>query len=983
MLRRLLLAGCAALLSCAGRAGVALPPKWSAVLTRSGAIEPQRGHIQGLCATEYESYVHNRLRADTEIDDLRVCRMKEPGDIVRPVFSWKMTTERNGARQAAYSISLKDSGGRDVWQSGLVKDGASHAVKYSGPALKSATRYVWQVIVTDDRGKEFFSQPARFTTGLISPEEWKGSKWIAVPGIDPSVPKETRKKQRANDGASVFAKTLRNPKKVKEAWWTVTGQGVFQAYVNSKALPDFLKPGFTHVFKTRHSFTYDVTLMFNCEENGQNRLSATVTSGWWRDRITDWRGKESAFRAVLTVRYADGSEARFGTDVTWSGAVDTHVKAAGIFDGEEYDAGAPEPAWGAVRVVDEFKGEIVPMEGPKVNLRSDLKLLPREMYVYSGVEGAKDGDAFGRVVKKDAGRRDVILNPGETLVVDFGQNAAAVPEFRFSAKRGARLVAKAGEMLNDGNGEKSRGNDGPAGSVYRGNLNELSKWGAKAEYVFGGDSIEFYRPEWTFFGYRYLAITVSDRTHIQYIASVPVSSIAKSDETGRLLTGDKRVNRLVENIRWGQLSNYLSVPTDCPQRNERLGWTADTQVFVRAATRNADVYGFLRKWMRDMRDTQHADGSFAGVAPLAAYGDRSERFGWCDAGVIVPYVMWKRYGDLAIVEENFDAIERYMALTAKNKFDSPAANPYQWGDWLSFEPLESHDGGAFEKDAKGKTVPKADALVYWHFLGGCHWLMDAAMCSEMAGALGKKEASARYGKMEEEAREYVRRRFLGKDGGLPDFMRNMQTPNLFAVKCGIFEKPEAEASAKKALLENIKNHGNCLQTGFLGTPIILDVLTYGLGRADVAYTLLLQRDNPSWLYSVDQGATTVWERWNGYSKADGFLRLSMKSYNHYAYGSVLDWMYGTMAGIRPDPDAPGWRHFVLAPVPDRRVGRVQAAFESQYGTIESAWAYGGDDEIMFRFRVPPNTTARVVLPDGTEREVASGIHEYSIKGKKK
>jgi alpha-L-rhamnosidase len=237
--------------------------------------------------------------------------------------------------------------------------------------------------------------------------------------------------------------------------------------------------------------------------------------------------------------------------------------------------------------------------------------------------------------------------------------------------------------------------------------------------------------------------------------------------------------------------------------------------------------------------------------------------------------------------------------------------------------------------------------------------------------------------MADEARNHVRKHFLEADGLLPQCLRGMQTPALFALKFGILEKPEAIAATKDALLKNIRDHGDCLQTGFLGTPIILDVLTCEVGRPDVAYTLLLQRDNPSWLYSVDQGATTIWERWNGYSKADGFLRLSMKSYNHYAYGSVLDWMYGTMAGIRPDPDAPGWRHFVLAPVPDRRVGRVHASFESQYGTIESAWEYGGDDEIGFCFRVPPNTTARVVLPDGTEREVASGIHRYSIKGKKK
>jgi alpha-L-rhamnosidase len=385
--------------------------------------------------------------------------------------------------------------------------------------------------------------------------------------------------------------------------------------------------------------------------------------------------------------------------------------------------------------------------------------------------------------------------------------------------------------------------------------------------------------------------------------------------------------------------------------------------------------------MRDMRDSQHDDGSFAGVAPPGLFGDNTERFGWSDAGVIVPYTMWKRYGDIAIVEENFAAIERYMALTARNRFDSPAANEYQWGDWVSFEALESHDGGAFEKGPDGQKRPKADALVYWHFLGGCYWLWDAQMCAEMAEALGKAEVAAKYRAMTDEARTYVRRRFLEADGLLPRCLRGMQTPALFALKFGVLEKPEAIRATKDALLKNIKDHGDCLQTGFLGTPLILDVLTHEVARPDVAYTLLLQRKNPSWLHSVEQGATTIWERWNGYSKADGFLRLSMKSYNHYAYGAVLEWMYGTMAGIQPDPKSPGWRHFILAPKPDRRMGHVTAQFDSPYGRIESAWAYEKDGTWNWRVCVPPNTTATVEMPNGERREVVAGEHVFALADK--
>ncbi|MCR5753005.1 MAG: glycoside hydrolase family 78 protein [Kiritimatiellae bacterium] len=925
--------------------------------------------------------------ANVTVENLRVCHLVEPSDIVKPVFSWQMRTERKGAAQKAYEIVLRTASGEDVWRSGKVCEATSHAVPYTGPALKSATRYVWSVVVTDDRGREVSSEPATFTTGLIAPDDWSGSDWIAVPNAVTDVSREVRRHRRAMPGSSCFAKRLRNGKDVKEAWWTVTGQGVFQAYVNGRPLPGFLKPGFDHVLKTRHSFTFDVTGLVNRGADEDNVLSSIVTAGWWRDKVTDYRGKESAFRAQLILRYADGTQARFGTDESWRGGVTGPVKAAGIFDGEEYDAREKTPwmttgedaAFAPVKTCREFKGEIVPMEGPAVSLREDLRMAPRALYVWKGVTGESE-EAYGKVniLRRYEAANEVELKAGETLVVDFGQNAAAVPEFRFAAREGTRVVAKAGEMLCDGGGRRDRGNDGPEGSVYRGNLRVLRDWGAKVEYVFSGDGDEFYRPAFTYLGYRYLSVTATDDVSFREIASVPVSSVTKASESGRIETGVADVNKLVSNVLWSQYSNYLSVPTDCPQRDERLGWTADAQVFCAAASRNADVYGFLRKWMRDMRDSQHDGGSFVGVAPPGLFGDDAERFGWGDAGVIVPYTMWKRYGDVAIVEENFAAIERYMALTARNRFDSPAANEYQWGDWVSFEPLESHDGGAFEKGADGKWRPRADALVYWHFLGGCYWLMDAQMCSELAEALGKAETAAMYRAMADEALAYVRRRFLEDDGMLPKCLRGMQTPALFALKFGVLEKPDAIAATKDALLKNIQEHGDRLQTGFLGTPIIMDVLTYEVGRPDVAYTLLLQRNNPSWLHSVEQGATTIWERWNGYSKEAGFLRLSMKSYNHYAYGAVLEWMYGAMAGIQPDPKSPGWRHFVLAPKPDRRIGKVAAHFDSPYGRIESSWSYQDDGSWKWRVTVPPNTTATVETPDGARREVAAGEHVFSL-----
>ena len=911
---------------------------------------------------------------------LAVDHLASPSDIgQRPSFSWQMDSSRPGAAQTAYRLVVLDAGAPEapVWDSGEVVSGRSTAIRYDGRALKGETRYVWSVETRDENGE--WSQPGVgvFKTGLFGGDAWSGSKWISA--VDSKVsdyPSGSHTHDVSNDaadGTACFVKTVANAKAVKSAWWTVTGLGVFEVYVNGRRVgDDFLKPGFTHCARTRHSFTYDVTGLVAREAGASNVFSAQVSAGWWRDKIVNFFGKKSAFRAQLTLRYADGTEERIGTDETWLSAVAGPVLRAAIYDGEDYDARVKTP-WASglsqeelllagfttSEANEEFRGEIVPVEGPTVRMRRDLAMDPVEMYVWSGVDGAADGE-FGTVRKMRTyrGACEVALDAGETLVVDFGQNAAFVPEFEFSAGEGTTLTARPAEMLNDGNGAKSRGCDGPEGSVYTTNY-RLAR--TTLNYTFAGDGVESYHPSFTFFGGRYLSVTSTGPVSVRSVRSIPVTSIPEGSETGSLETGVADVNRLVKNVLWGQYSNYLSVPTDCPQRNERLGWTADTQVFAEAASYNADVYGFLRKFTRDMRDTVLKSGSFTGVAPLAQYASNmGEQFGWSDAGVIVPYVMWRKYGDTSVVEENWAAMARYVALLEKEKFASKAATGHQWGDWLSYEKLESWSGSAYMTSPGGKRVAKPEALEYWQFLGCCYWLMDAGMMAEMGAATGRDREAAGYREMAARARAFLREKFVSNDDGLllPLF-RDMQTPALFALKTRILD-PGAAAKTAEALVANIKAHGNCLQTGFLGTSILMDTLTYSARAPEVAYTLLLQHDNPSWLYSVDQGATTIWERWNSYTKAGGFGAAGMNSFNHYAYGAVLAWMYGTMAGIQEDPADPGFRHFVLAPVPDRRMGRVDASFRSPYGTIKSAWRYDGD-EWVWDFTVPANATATVIV----------------------
>ena len=917
----------------------------------------------------------------SSVTGLAVDSLVRPMDVGRdPAFSWRMLSDRPGAAQTAYRIVVRGTApsAEPIWDGGVVESPVSVSVPYGGPALAPATRYRWSVSVRDETGAWLDAAEDSFSTGFFDPACWDGSIWIsaadAAVRAEPGDAHSVQYKQEAEDGTAYFAKSVPNGKAVAEAWWCVAGLGVFEAYVNGKRVgDDFLKPGFTHFAKTKYSFCYDVTALLRTGAADANEFSAYVSAGWWRDKIVNFHGKRSAFRAVLVLRHADGTENRVGTDTTWGAAgAAGPVRHAAIFDGEDFDARVPAPWTGPVPAAkavenDEFRGDLLPMVGTRIGLREDLARDPAEAYVWQGVTGA-DADHHGTVVKLREGFSH--LAPGETLVVDFGQNCAAVPEFVFKAAAGTTISAHPAEMLNDGYGAKSRGCDGPEGSAYVENYRAAR---TLARYTFAGTGEETYRPSFTFFGGRYLSVTADGPVEILRLRWIPVTSVSAAIETASLETGDKDVNRLVENILWGQRSNYLSVPTDCPQRNERLGWTADTQVFTRAACYNADVRGFLHKWLRDMRDSRLPDGGYPGVAPTAQYGDLNHQLGWGDAGVIVPWTLWRHFGDRRAVDENWVAMARYLALLEEIKFDSPEARKHQWADWLSCEKLESCSGAAYEDGPDGRKRVRADALLYWRYLGNCYWLMDAGMMAEMADGTGRAAEAAAYRAMAGRARDFLRAEFVDPaDGMLLPLFRDMQTPALFALHLGLLDEAPAKAT-RDALLANIHEHGDRLQTGFLGTSILMDTLSRTCGATDVAYSLLLQHAFPSWLYSVDQGATTIWERWNSYTKADGFGPVGMNSFNHYAYGAVFAWMMGTMAGIREDPAEPGFRSFVLAPEPDPRIGRVSARYRSPYGEIESAWRYE-DGRWIWDFAVPANAVATVRLPGEAPFSAAAGRH---------
>ena len=807
-------------------------------------------------------------------------------------------------------------------------------------------------------------------TDALDDTAWQSSKWISV--VD--APVVTKKgARRAADGANWFLTTIKNEQAVTSAKWMATSLGVHEIYVNGKPVGnEFLKPGFTHREKRRNSFTYDVTEAFNLTAGGENTLAAQVTPGWWADyiitpsRFNGLFGKKCAFRAVLELTFADGTTKLYGTDLeNWKAGIAGPVKHAAIFDGEEYDAREPLGFQTPEKLSTpeenlEFTGDIIPANGAEIYLREDLTLSPVESYIWKYAENSNEWE-YGKVVidRKYETGKTITLNPGETLVVDFGQNCAAIPEFTFKAAEGTILTCLPAEMLNDGNGAKSRGMDGPEGSVYRTNL-RIADLGMILKYTFAEQcGYVTYHPTCTFYGYRYISVTATEKVTIKSIKSIPVTSITKQMESGTITTGNELINKLISNTYWGQLSNYLSVPTDCPQRNERMGWTADTQVYAETGSFFANTAQFFHKWMGDMRDSQNELGGFPGVAPNAHYGTEYMRLGWADAGVIVPWIVWKQFGDTAIIDENWDSMVLYMKHVDDTKYDHEVLKKEngnrQYADWLSYEPMESHSKSYF---IKGTKDIDPDALGYWNFLSASYWAIDAAMMADMAKATGRDAAP--YIQMNQRAKNYIKRSFLKADGTFKTAILNtMQTPALFALKVGIVEGKAKEDMIAR-LRQNFKEHDNCLQTGFLGTSILMSTLTEN-GMVDIAYELLFQRKNPSWLYSVDNGATTIWERWNSYTLEDGMHKKSMNSFNHYAYGCVCEWIWEVAAGISSVVEHPGFKHIVMAPIPDKRLGYVKAEYNSAAGLIKSAWRYEGEQWI-WDFTIPEGTTATVTVP---------------------
>ena len=685
---------------------------------------------------------------------------------------------------------------------------------------------------------------------------------------------------------------------------SITALGIYSAQLNGNPITeDLFTPGWTN-YRTRLQVqTYDLT-PFLQEENA---LTVTLAKGWFQGRIAhnhyDAIAESPRLLAALTITKPDGEIINIPTDKNWQWA-ESPIRFSDIYDGEVYDARIVPNQWLSCVEVESPKPMLIPQEG--LPIRAQERLKPVEL----------------------------IHTPAGETVLDFGQEITGMVEFSVTAKSGDEVHISHAEVLD------------AEGNFYTANLRSAK---AQIHYICK-DSTQTYRPHHTFMGFRYIRLDqFPGAVKPEDFTAVVVHSNMK--RTGYIRTSNALLNRLYENVIWGQKCNFLDVPTDCPQRDERFGWLGDAQVFVATAARNFDVKNFFRKWMRDMATEQRADGALPHVVPVVGIGgweQESESFcsgtAWADAAVICPWQIYMAYGDKELLKENLPMMKKWVDFMRRwGEKEEVFEGHFTYGDWLAMDGPEGSYRGISDEG----------------LLGTAYYAYCTDLLSKAMDALG--EDSTMYWGLYKKIVHAFQKKYSAY---------RTQTECAVALYFGLAADPAATAAQ---LAQLVRNNGNRLTTGFIGTPYLLHALSEN-GYAELAYTLLLQQEYPSWLFSVNMGATTIWEHWDS-RKADGsFWSTDMNSFNHYAYGSVADWMYAVPGGIRLD--SPGYSSLTLQPVTDRRLDFFEASIETIHGVISTHWHHEKHCTI-YRFDTP--IPARICLP-GQEFIVPSGHYEYQIFG---
>jgi alpha-L-rhamnosidase len=842
-------------------------------------------------------------------------------DTPRPRFCWQLQSDRRGVLQAAYRIQVSQSGsfGDILWDSQKVASDQSLYVEYAGPAPASRTRYYYRVKAWDNYGNESaWSETAWWEMGILSAAEWK-AKWITHP---------FQEKRKEFKPAYYFRKVFSVTKEVKQVRVYASALGVYEFHLNGQRLGEELfTPGLTEYGHHIQYQVYEADL-----KPGANCIGVTLGEGWYRGRFqikgrNTW-GKTGAIFLQMHVEYQDGSEELIVTDPTWKVSTGPILRSD-IYDGEDYDARL-ETDW----------------------LRPDFDGCTwASARIYRGYPVSRLVAPLGEKVRRIQAvpAQKIFQTPAGDTLVDFGQNLVGWVKLTVSSEAGRQVTIDFAEILDkDGN-------------FYRENYRTAR---SQIVYTCKGTGQETYEPHFTFFGFRYARIRNYPVADLATLTAVVIHSDLRP--TGKFSCSNPLINQLQENIRWGEKGNFLDIPTDCPQRDERLGWTGDAQVFARTAAFNLDVNRFFRKWLKDLAVSH----SFTGAVPFwipATLRLPVASSGWGDAAIIVPWTLYLVYGEKRILADQYASMQkwfRYERISAawpkltdllhlqrylrRERFVWDSG--FHFGDWL----------------APGEDQKEWMAKKPW--IATAYFAHSARLLASIARILGYDQDARRYQHVFEKIQAAFCERFLASDSTI---VNGFQTAYVLALEFNLLPAP-ARPLVLQQLLDNISAHDDHLTTGFLGTPQLNFALSNN-DQAETAYRLLLQETCPSWLYPVKLGATTIWERWDGI-RPDGSVNVSsvgsdnMVSFNHYAFGAIGDWFYRVVAGLEIDPDLPAYKHILIQPQPGGGLEHAEAEFDSLYGPVKCAWKRKGS-QMKLTVVVPPNTSAQVTLPHACPERV--------------
>lgn len=828
-----------------------------------------------------------------KIYDLRTEYRKSPfGLSVRqPRFSWKIRSDEKNVMQTICRIRVMD-GENCVWDTGMRESSDSVLIPYEGMPLKDETLYRVKATVWDNYGRADSAETS-FETGIFDPRTFH-ARMIThdFPAEETSCP--------------VFYREFYTEKPVKKAVVYATALGVYEMSLNGERIgADRMTPGWTSYHKRLQYQEYDITSQIRQD----NRIEITAGNGWYKgifgfDLKPDRYGDRVGVFAELHITYEDGTREVIATDRDW-GVRTGEIRYSEIYMGETIDTVTTDYRTGNVSVMEFDKSVLTAQENEPVRITERIPA------------------------------KELIVTPKGERLVDFGQNLTGLVEVKIRGEKGQKIVIHHAETLDkDGN-------------FYPETLRS-----AKSEdtYICNGEEQTFL-PHFTFHGFRYIKVDgIEEMKPEMFTACVMHSDM---EQTGTFSCSNKKVNQLQSNISWGMRDNFLDIPTDCPQRDERLGWMGDAQVFSWTASYLRNTALFFTKWMRDVSADSSLEQGVPHVVPdiLEQYSSSA----WSDAAVIIPWVVYQTYGDKRILEENWKCMHEWVDyITNHCEENGLWMSGFQYGDWLALDKEESADRtGATDK----------------YMIANAYYLYVTDLVKQTAEVLGFEDEAEKYAHLYEKTLAAFRKEYYTETGRI---VSETQTGCILSLYFNLAREKD-RGRILKTLLTNIENHKNHLATGFVGTPYICHALSEN-GAHDMASTLFMREDYPSWLYAVNMGATTIWERWNSIRPDGIFDESGMNSLNHYAYGSIGDWMYRKIAGI--NQLEPGYKKILIRPMFVKGIEEAGAELESPYGKIVSRYSCK-DGKIQIHVEIPANTTAVIVLPEKEgEIETGSGVYEY-------